>query len=260
MLTRGNHPPGIIATLRSHQAGAGCATQIGDRKEGSKMNRSRVFTAVSVLPMVLLLSWTAPATAGEKGDWQLRFGFVSSDADAGRAEVSATGESFNIITSSGAGFGASLEYRFSGRLGVDLGVFSAAPDIGTSISIGPGKESLVNISTGVTITPVTVGLNVHLIPDGLVDVYVGPLVGYVMYNDFTLSAGPGIRETFRSENDFAWGAGLGADLRFGKSRWSLTAALKYLDSTFEARPESGGSAGAADFKSTSFSFGAGYRF
>lgn len=224
------------------------------------MNRSRVLTSVSVLTMVVLLSLTAPAAASEKGAWQLRFGFVSSDADAGQAEVSATGERFNISTSSGAGFGASLEYRFSERLGLDLGVFSAAPDIGTSISVGPNKESLVSMSTGVTMTPVTVGLNVHLIPDGPVDVYLGPMVGYVMYNDFTLSAGPGFSETFRSENDFAWGAGLGADLRFGKSRWSLNAALKYLDSTFEARPDGGDSSGAADFNSTSFSFGVGYRF
>jgi len=80
-----------------------------------------------------------------------------------------------------------------------------------------------------------------------------------MYSDFSLSVGPGVSETFRSQNDFAWGANLGADLRFGKSRWSTNAALKYLDSTFEARPEGGGSE-VADFNSTTFSLGAGYRF
>jgi opacity protein-like surface antigen len=80
-----------------------------------------------------------------------------------------------------------------------------------------------------------------------------------VYNDFTLSAVPGVSESFRSENDFAWGAGLGADLRFGKSRWSLNAAVKYLDSTFEAQPDVG-DRGEADFDSTSFILGAGYRF
>jgi outer membrane protein W len=210
-------------------------------------------------PLVALaLALTPLATAGES-DWQLRFGFVSSSPDASAAEVAATGESFQINTDVGLGVGASLEYRVSRRLGVDLGIFSVAPDIGTSITIGPYGTSLVEISAGVTMTPVTAGLNVHLIPEGPVDVYLGPLVGYVMYSDFTLEVGPGASETFSASNELAWGANLGADIRFGKSRWSANAALKYLDSTFEARPRSG-ETGSADFDSTSVSLGVGYRF
>jgi outer membrane protein W len=222
------------------------------------MDRNRFQTVVSVLIVALLLTLTASATA-EEGDWQLRFGFVSSNPDASVAAIAPTNETYQIDTNTGAGFGASLEYQFSPRLGLDLGVFSVAPDIGTSVAIGPDRKLFVSVGTAVTMTPVTVGLNVHLIPDGPVDVYIGPLVGYVMYQDFTLSAGPGFSTTFNAENDFAWGANLGADFRFGKSRWSANAAVKYLDSTFEARPDDGGS-GTADFNSTSISLGAGYRF
>lgn len=222
------------------------------------MDCNRPSLTAGVMFVALALALTPLATAGEN-DWQLRFGFVSSSPDASAAEVAATGESFQINTDVGIGAGASLEYRVSRRLGVDLGIFSVAPNIGTSIAIGPSGKSLVEISAGVTMTPVTAGLNVHLIPDGVVDVYVGPLVGYVMYSDFTMNVGPGVSETFRASNDFAWGANLGADIRFGTSRWSANAALKYLDSTFEASPQSGGS-GSADFDSTSFSLGVGYRF
>jgi outer membrane protein W len=219
---------------------------------------NRFQTAVSVLLGVVLLALASPAAADE-GDWQLRFGFVSSNPDASVAEVAATGERWQVDTNTGAGFGASLEYQFSRRLGVDLGIFSVVPNIGTSIVVGPHGKSFVEIGAAVTMTPVTAGLIVHLIPDGPVDVYVGPVVGYVRYSDFSLSAGPGLSETFRSQSDFAWGGNLGADLRFGKSRWSLNCGVKYLDSTFEASPTSGGSA-VADFNSTSFSLGAGYRF
>jgi len=55
------------------------------------------------------------------------------------------------------------------------------------------------------------------------------------------------------------GGGLGVDIRFGSSRWSLNAAVKYLTTTLVATPADG-SSGKIDFDPTIIGLGVAYRF
>ena len=225
------------------------------------MNSKRRFRYVApVAAVVFLIAVTLP-TAGFTGDraWLLRVTGVSVDSDAHAVEVMGTGEGLSITTSSGFGVGFDLEYRVSNRLGVDFGVLSAAPSVGTSVDVG-WKSINISADAGVTMTPITAGLNVHLTPDSRFDIYVGPLLAYVVYDSFTLSAGPGLSESFSSENDVGFGANIGVDVGLDKQgRWTFNASLKYIDTTLEASP-SDGSPGKTDFDPTIFGVGFGYRF
>ena len=52
---------------------------------------------------------------------------------------------------------------------------------------------------------------------------------------------------------------LGLDIGLGSGHWSLTTAIRYLDSTLEASPADGG-VGQSDIDPMIFSIGVGYRF
>jgi len=218
-------------------------------------------TLKQVVPTVLITLSVAlaalPATAGDiERPWRLRLALVSMDSDANFADIGASDDGFAISTGIGGGLSVDLEYRASRRLGLDFGVLAASPSIGTRIEIGWHG---VSVSTGITVAPVTFGLNIHLTPDSRVDVYLGPLVAYVKYNSFELHVGPGASEVFHTGDDFGLGANLGVDILLGKGRWSLNATLKYISSTLEATPI-GGDTGTVDFDPTIFGVGVGFRF
>ena len=224
------------------------------------MSISRRFRTV-IIPMAaaVFFSTAALPSAGIAADraWLLRVAGVSVDSGAHAVDVVGTSESLSISTSSGFGFGLGLEYRASRRLGVDFGVLSAAPSIGTSVVVG---FKSISASADVTMTPISAGLNVHLTPDSRFDVFFGPLLAYVIYDSFTLSAGPGLSESFSSENDVGFGGTIGVDVGLGhRGRWTLSAAIKYIDTTFEAKP-SDGDAGRTDLDPMIVGLGFGYRF
>jgi len=187
--------------------------------------------------------------------WQLRLAFISMDSDANFAEIDGSAEGIVVSTGIGGGLSLDMEYRPSRRLGLDSGILAASPSIGTQIEIG---RNGVSVSSGITVVPITIGLNVHLTPDGRVDVYLGPVVAYVAYNSFELNVGPGIHEAFDTGNDLGFGGNLGVDVFLGKGRWSLNATLKYIESTLEAAPNDGDT-GTIDFDPMIFGVGVGFR-
>jgi outer membrane protein len=101
---------------------------------------------------------------------------------------------------------------------------------------------------------------VHLSPDSRFDLYIGPLLAYVVYSSFDLVVDPWfLTEGFETRNDFGIGVNLGLDIRLGEGGWLLTAAFKYLDTTLEASPPDE-SIGRTDINPMIFSVGIGYRF
>jgi outer membrane protein W len=150
------------------------------------------------------------------------------------------------------------------RLGLDVGVLTAGTGVGNNLDI---DWTGVRLRSGITMTPVTAGLNVHLTPGSRFDVYMGPLVAYVMYSGFSLEIGSYFDQGYSTRSDFGFGANLGVDLRLGKGRWSLNTNIRYLNTTLEFRPSSGFSAKEAiagsattDLDPTIFSIGFGVRF
>ena len=216
--------------------------------------RNAMSTGAVTLALILA---TLPVTASaEDNRWQIRFAVVSMDPSGASVTVPENGESISYNSRSGTGLGMDLEYRASKRLGIDFGVFSASSEIEVEVGYQPFT---VSASGDLKITPICAALNVHLTPDSRFDLYIGPLLAYVRYGSFKLTAGPGLFETFTTEDDFGFGGVVGLDIGLGSGQWSLNAAVRYIDTTLEATSSDGGP-GTTDIDPTIYSLGVGVKF
>ena len=212
----------------------------------------------SLILALALLAPTATAKAQDKG-WQLRVGGVWVDP---QVDFLDNGDGNRIEAGSESGFGLSLglERRFNPRVGVELGVLSAQPDVTLDANLAGGIQ--FDASDSVNVTAITAALNFHLTPDKKVDVYLGPLLAYATYSDleYDIQAGG---QTFSSrlttDDDVAFGAQLGADVALGDGPWSLNLTARYLDIGLDVTDDEGEETDL-DFHPLILGVGFGYRF
>ena len=215
-------------------------------------------TPVAVAAIVTFFFCALCPTDADAGEspWQLRIAGLSMNPTGETVAVPDTGERIAFDAGNGYGFGIDLEYRVSRGLGIDFGVLTAQPIIDVLID----EVGVISASAKPRISPIYVGLNVHLTPDGPIDLYIGPVLAYVIYSSFDLVVDPWfLTEGFVTENDFGIGVNLGLDIRLGEGGWLITAAFKYLDSILVASPPDE-SIGRTDIDPMIFSVGVGYRF
>jgi outer membrane protein len=220
--------------------------------------RSSTYIPVASAIVIAFALCTLHPTSADAGEspWQLRVSGLSMNPTGDTVVVPDTGERIPFDAGSGYGFGIDLEYRASRRLGIDFGVLTAQPVIDVLID----EVGVISASAKPRITPVYAALNVHLTPDSRADLYVGPLLAYVVYSSFDLVVDPWfLTEGFVTENDFGIGINVGLDVRLGEGGWLLSAAFKYLDTTLVASPPDE-SVGRTDIDPMIFSIGVGYRF
>jgi hypothetical protein len=139
--------------------------------------------AVLILSLILVSS---PAAAGE-GDHFLRFTF---------SHFEPTGSTFTWINpeplygSTGridtdpqgsSGFAAEYEYRPSDRWGI--GVQLARTDAEFEVTHHVALQHPPHYIAELTMTPLTISPRFHLLPGDSIDLYAGPLLGYVFYGD-----------------------------------------------------------------------------
>lgn len=211
--------------------------------------------AAIVITLVTCALCPISADAGN-GAWRLRISGLSMNPTGDTVFVPDTGERIAFEADNGYGFGIELEYRLSRRLGFDFGALTATPVIDVLID----EVGVISASAKPRITPLYAGLNVHLTPEGPFDLYIGPMLAYVIYSSFDLVVDPWfLTEGFVTENDFGIGVNLGLDIRLGDAGWLLTAAFKYLDTTLVASPPDE-SIGRTDIDPWIFSIGVGFRF
>ena len=216
-------------------------------------------TAFILFPLLTLALMAAPADA-QDDRWQLRVGAVWVDPDVDFRIVNDENDRFRAGADSAVGLGVALERRLSPRVGFELGALAAEPDLTLDADLTDGLH--FRVSDGVRMTALTAGLNVHLTPDKPVDLYAGPLLGYVRFGDagFRVQVGGQTQaEDFRSGEDFAFGAQIGADIAFGNSPWSINLAAKYLDASLEVTDDEGDRTDLG-FDPLILSAGFGYRF
>ena len=159
------------------------------------------------------------------------------------------------------------EYRLNELLGFDFVLLNAKSDVdgrlrgtfwindsntGELIDTGPLDET--QEVGDVTFTPMTVGVNFHLTPRSKLDLFVAPVVGYVLYGDLDLSG-----DKISMEDDFTYGVTVGLDIPLGGGRWVFNGALRYLSA--ETKPDEPGFEGESlDVSPVVFQVAAGYRF
>jgi len=175
-----------------------------------------------------------PVAATQKardGKWVFRFFGVAADASGDSIMTGPVREDPNDLLSpfvstkrmigDGTGFGLGIERLINDRFGIELEALFIDLDGNRIVDRG---EDWVMSNPGVGFDAISLGLNVHLTPDKMYDIFVGPFISHVSYSAGAFNATePG----FGSETGI--GAKLGADFYFGwQSPWALATSVRYL--------------------------------
>jgi len=197
--------------------------------------------------LCLVLAMPGPATAEEEDRrWTLRAvaGAVSTADDVARVAATQSGP----ITAGGATheigdgteLGLELEYRWTRRLGVELGYFVADHDTSFTLEgdgFGPGEVRVDEETAG--IETMTAGVAYHLRPGRRVDVVLGAFVAMSKADDLVFNTEIGRRDKLSFDDDVGPGVKAGVVVPLGpSSRWHLVAEARYLSAILEA--DSGG--------------------
>ena len=164
----------------------------------------------------------APAKAKQR-NWRVRFTGAVAAADNGIIGRSWTGPYHSVSVGGGAGVGVNFEYRYSPRMGFEMGAMA----LGGAVTVGGGKK--YRYYPGVEVggyVPLIFALNYHPIKNSeIFDFYVGPLAASTIVGGVWVGGDVNVG----SRVDLGLGANLGFDINLGKkSRWSLNSGLKYI--------------------------------
>jgi len=124
------------------------------------------------------------------------------------------------------GFAVDYEYRHSDVLGI--GASLARTEIGMDIRHYVALQYPPHYSGDITMFPLTLSPRFHLVRHEALDVYCGPLLGYVFYGDLkTEDYGRGAN-SYRVKDGFTYGALAGLDVPLGQGNWLITSSVRYL--------------------------------
>jgi len=219
----------------------------------------RVVVVLGVIGLLLIL--TAPASAGGPG-WNLRLYGAGMDPDLDRMVPSENPDEIRVKALSDFGFGASLEYQFNDRLGIELGGMWASPDIELSAEIP--DYGLLKLTDSMSTQVTTLDLNFHLTPNSpSFDFYIGAGVANVGFDDLHYVDPEGDPLDIKVDGDVSWSAKAGLDIALGQdSGWAAVGGLRYIDSDIEFRnaEDDAGDTATLSFDMFSFSVGVAYSF
>ncbi len=190
------------------------------------------------LPLSMFVALAICCDAVADDSWLLRANFLAIDPRGDRTDRQVV-EDAEVLTfiDHDNGFGFSAERRLSGRLGLELGLFVASPDLAVVVVDQSSGEALGDVDS-LDLFSVTAGLNVHLSPNRRADVYVGPLVALVSAGDLTLGDS-GEVQNIKISDEIVLGAVVGVDVRIKDSQWAFNANIRYLDYSFMPTAEDG---------------------
>jgi outer membrane protein W len=167
-------------------------------------------------------------------NWRVRFMVAFASNNNGIIATSVTHSGTSVSISGGVGGGVNFEYRYSSRMGFEMGAMAVAG----GVYVGVGRDHPY-YGAGVEVggyVPITFALNFHPLKKSEVfDLYVGPLVATTIVSN----VGVGSVVAIESRVDLGLGANLGFDINLGKgSRWSLNSGLKYISNVTESERDS----------------------
>jgi len=209
--------------------------------------------AALIVGAALLLAPIGSAEAGDK-NWRMRVIGAVVGGDSGFTVATGDYGSVGTIVEGGAGVGVNFEYRYSPKMGFEMGAMAVAANVG--VRAGLAKTTpYAGVDVG-GFVPLTFALNYHPLKEGVFDLYMGPLLTSTFYSNLQVGGPWGYGVEARSGVDFGLGATLGFDLNFGRSRWSLNSGLKYI----AVSSNGSNSRGGVDFDPLILSFGFGFKF
>jgi len=130
----------------------------------------------------------------------------------------------------------SLEYRFAHSIGGELSVLQSSHEITeTEVFLLVPREAKFG---QVTEWPILLGANFHVTKNRTIDLYLGPVIGWVIWGDLKPSAVAQEEVTIgtiKMRDAVAWGVNIGVDVPFAR-HWAVNFDLKDLD--YSARTDS----------------------
>jgi outer membrane protein W len=218
------------------------------QKQEENMKRALVFLAVAGIFGII----AAPAAAADSG-WHLRVFAAGFDPDLNVTVPAENPEFIDVTAESDLGFGASLEYQFSGLLGLELGVMKASPAIVLSADDVPGYGD-ISLTDSMSTTAIFLDLNFHLIPNSeYFDFYLGAGIASMGYSDLHYAEPDGDTLDLDVSNDIGYSAKAGLGISLGKnSKWAAFGGLRYIWTDLEITQEN---AATFDFNIFSFTVG-----
>jgi outer membrane protein W len=226
------------------------------------MTRTRLIVGVTMLALMAVGGSTAQ---GQEGTWSLRFNVAGTIPNSTQFDDGSMFVRLETNTDDTYGLALSGEYRFSQRLGLELGVQAGNEADVTFRATDPTGAALADPldphpRDGLQFTIVDTALNVYLASGG-VNFYIGPVLGYILFDDLDILAGRDLTPVHITTSDeFAYGAVLGLDIPFVNSGWFFTSSLKYLVVSYDANVRTGAPAEKIDFDPLIARAGFGYRF
>lgn len=217
------------------------------------MKRTLILFAVIGITGIL----ATPAAAADSG-WHLRVFAAGFDPDLNVTVPAENPEFIDVTAESDLGFGASLEYQFSGLLGLELGVMKASPAIVLSADDIPGYGDL-SLKDSMSTTAITLDLNFHLTPNSeYFDFYLGAGIASMGYSDLHYAEPDGDTLTLQVDNDLGYSAKAGLGISLGKnSNWAAFGGLRYIWTDLKVTQEN---SATFDFNTFSFTVGIAYSF
>jgi outer membrane protein W len=174
-----------------------------------------------LLIAAFFIALMAPAAAGDE-QFTIRFGIILLDPTA---ESVIEGGNAKLDQAWGGGF--DFEWYFGERVGLE-------GSIATGIDADIDWDG--DTAAGLTVTPVTAGLNGHLVKNEKIDWFIGVLVGQMYFGDFDYDDGT---TTVNTETTTTYGAQTGIDFAVSESgKWGIHFGVKYLvaDVEFDRGP------------------------
>ena len=167
-----------------------------------------------VCAVVVVLTGLVSPVAAEKGDKHLRFGVLSSMPTDDLVVGTQTTE-----LDSAFGFGASFEFHVSDLIGIEPGLSTLSYDLTIVEPMFPTATSQADLLA------VTTNVNFHFKQESGLDIFVGPTIGYALWDDLTVS---GFATPVATDDEFLFGAHFGLDIPFGEGKWGFSTGLSYL--------------------------------
>lgn len=136
------------------------------------------------------------------------------------------------ISDEATGFALGLEYRWTPRIGVELGLLLVEMD--TTYRLEVAGFAFTD-TEAMDLESVLLGVNWHLTPERRVDVSIGGFVAQTKPEDviFLTEIGGRAKRVFDDDIGFGLKVGLEVPLR-PQSAWGLTASVRYLDTILES--------------------------
>ena len=172
--------------------------------------RSLVFAALVVLG-------TGTAAAADHPKFKI-FGALSYVAPLGEDDVTIGSVRDSVKASNEVGWNVGLECRFNQVVGLEFDYTNATNDI----EFGGQKVGDVHMQ------PLAATLNFHVIPTSIVDLYLGPTAAYFIWGDADFGSGG----TFKTDNEFAYGASVGLEIGLGET-FAIMGGIRWLKADIE---------------------------